>query len=139
MWLEKKVFYGRPLKSMFGWSFRIRRDEGTRKLDRLMSFEYAGDMGLDPTVVYNQHRVFRFNTRNNNALSDLVERQALEEYLALIGVDDPEARAVRMRMESDYYEDLDFDHDLDLNDFEDDPSEEPDGDDLSDASFGDEG
>ena len=87
MALEHHVFYGRPIKRMGSWWFRTRRNDRQldENLDCLFNFSSASDAGLDPNHIHNHHRTFRFNMRNEHILADIVKRQAISEYLILIG------------------------------------------------------
>ena len=101
MALKTHVFYGQPIKHDGIWCMRVaprselrdieRKLRGMMKLGRKVlrfhpsTHHSMSDRGLDPNRRSNGHRVFRHNMENMRALEDLVRRQALREYLELIG------------------------------------------------------
>ncbi len=109
MSLDRHVFLGRPYKHKLSkrvkawWIDEAGSRFGVSLADHGVVLHEQRD---------NRHRLFRHNSRNLAILSDLVERQALEEYLALIGLKDPEkiANEHRSRPSLDVYDDeYDFD------------------------------
>ena len=83
----------------------------------------SGSVGLIPDRIFrdNYHRTFRFTMKNERALADMVKRQALGEYLTMIGVADPEAEIKRMKFEGVLFNSsFEIDHDDfdDVDDFE---------------------
>lgn len=95
MWFEPIVLVGHPSKN----------DEGgpvTRKLWKIQRHnpfvhffgerhteEFVASLGMDPDMIYNYHRTFRYTTKSQRILQDLVSRQALSEYLRFIGFQNP--------------------------------------------------
>jgi len=62
--------------------------------------QFMADCGMDPNMVCNYHRTFRHTVKNEWALQDIVRRQALDEYLTLIGIENVEAEMDRIEERS---------------------------------------
>lgn len=103
MHLHSHCFHGQPFKLPTGWWIRVVSKKELRKMDNLEQiFEGSRSLsgaGLD-TPYSTHHRTFRFNTRNAKVLQDLVARQALREYLTMIGVKDIGGAFALMRQKS---------------------------------------
>ena len=61
------------------------------------NFQSATDLGLNPQDLSNHHRLFRDTKKNREVLERLEREQAIEEYLARIGVENPRETAARLR------------------------------------------
>ena len=118
MFLSHHTFLGQPYKRPESCEY----NKGTWKIKatnkRHQKEKYATDLGVAPGAQYNSHRVFRHTGRNLIALQDLVRRQALREYLELIGEDNIDQRIEDMRGHVPYVPSLESLDDLESFDDE---------------------
>lgn len=101
MRLSYQVFCGRAFRDkailMGVWWINCHEDgRAVRSLSLI-------DMGMDPTCFHNEHRTFRYTGKNEQKLKDLVERQALAEYLTLIGYSDPVYEISKIKVQGEEY------------------------------------
>lgn len=89
LYLSRHTFLGKPFKYNGTWWISVvkphlRKWERDRKRE-LPWIESCDDTGLSHTDGYdNRHRTFRHTEKNRQILQDLVDRQALDEYLKMI-------------------------------------------------------
>ena len=99
MRLSYQVFYGRAFKDkaivVDSWWIRISEN------GRAVQVQSLTDMGMDPSHFHNDHRTFRNTGKNEQKLNDLVERQALAEYLTLIGYSDPKDEVAKIKVQGE--------------------------------------
>ncbi len=82
LWMKTQVLCGQPYMMCGSWWMSI-----PPKSDwDLHNWASMSDGGMDPSRRTNRGSTFRFTGENMKFLSDLVERNALDEYLALVGL-----------------------------------------------------